>query len=213
MLPGRKESDMRSIAAAVLSVATQVPANLPPAYPRAGAVKIVDNDGVQVWNISWLKGKPSPLHRHLYDLVGVYYEPGDRMIISPDGAKRPVSTKAWDIAFQRAGLTHIEEGVSDSPLRAIFVEMKQPGPYGTAAPAGEAPAFTAEGATQKLDNERVTVWEFTSAPPATSHRHTHDAVIVSLSGTDPKAAWVKRGTVHSGEGESQASRVYVFEIK
>jgi hypothetical protein len=205
---------MRSIAAAaVLSIATQVPANLPPAYPRTGAVKIVDNEGVQVWNISWLKGEPSPLHRHLYDLVGVYYEPGDRMIISPDGAKRPVSTKAWDIAFQRAGVTHIEEGVSDSPLRAIFVEMKQPGPYGTVAPAGEAPAFAADGATPKLDNERVTVWEFTNAPAVRPHHHTHDAVVVSLGGNGPKAAWVKRGTVHSGEGESQASRIYVFEIK
>ena len=80
---------------------TAPPAHLPPAYPRAGATKILDNDRVQVWNIAWLKGQPSPLHRHLYDLVGVYYEPGDRMIISPEGAKRPVSTKAWDIAFQR----------------------------------------------------------------------------------------------------------------
>jgi hypothetical protein len=204
---------MRWIAAAVLSIAIQVSASLPPAYPRTGAVKIVDNDGVQVWNISWLKGEPSPLHRHLYDLVGVYYEPGDRLIISPDGAKRPVSTKAWDIAFQRAGLTHIEEGVSDAPLRAIFVEMKQPGPYGTEAQSGEAPAFAAGGATQKLDNDRVTVWEFTSTPAATSHRHMHDAVVVSLGGNGPRAAWVKRGTVHSGEGESNASRIYVFEIK
>jgi len=101
---------MRCMTVALLSVFIQTaPANLPPAYPRTGAVKILDNDRVQVWNIAWLKGQPSPLHRHLYDLVGVYYEPGDRMIISPEGAKRPVSTKAWDIAFQRAGVTHIEE--------------------------------------------------------------------------------------------------------
>jgi len=91
---------MRWISAALLSLLVQAaPAKLPPAYPRAGATKILDNDRVQVWNIAWLKGQPSPLHRHVYDLVGVYYEPGDRMIVSPEGAKRPVSTKAWDTPF------------------------------------------------------------------------------------------------------------------
>src|SRR6185295_2751760 len=124
---------MRVIVATILWLLAQSPApppTLPPAYPRAGTTKILDNDRVQVWNIAWLKGQPSPLHRHRYDLVGVDYEPGNRMIISPEGARRPVSTAAWESAFQREGLTHIEEGVSDPPLRAVFVEMTQPGPYG-----------------------------------------------------------------------------------
>jgi hypothetical protein len=127
---------------------TVPPANLPPAYPRAGAAKILDNDRVQVWNIAWLKGQPSPLHRHLYDLIGVYPEPGDRMIIPPEGAKRPVSTKARDVVFQRKDVTHIEEGVSDAPLRAVFVEMKQPGPYGADTATSDVPPFSGEGATE-----------------------------------------------------------------
>jgi len=204
---------MRWMSAGLLSLVVQAaPANLPPAYPRPGAAKILDNDRVQVWNIAWLKGQPSPLHRHVYDLVGVYYEPGDRMIISPEGTKRPVSTKAWDIAFQRTGVTHIEEGTSDEPLRAVFVEMKKPDAYGTDT-TGSAPAFSGESGTQKLDNERVTVWEFTQTPAAKPHRHTHDAVVVATGGQAPKATWVKQGTVHSDEGTAGASRVYVFEIK
>ena len=203
---------MRLVVAALLSVLAQPATNLPPAYPRAGAVKILDNDRVQVWNIAWLKGQPSPLHRHLYDLVGVYYEPGDRMIISPEGAKRPVSTKAWDIAFQRAGVTHIEEGVSESPLRSVFVEMKQPGPYGSGASGGD-PVFTGEGATQKLDNERVTVWEFMTTPPAKSHTHAHDTVVIAIDGRNPRATWVRRGTTHDRDGDGRASRIYLFELK
>jgi hypothetical protein len=205
---------MRSVAVAVLALLVHMqPANLPPAYPRPGVTKILDNDRVQVWNIGWLKGETAPLHRHIYDLVGVYYEPGDRMIISPEGAKRPVSTRAWDIAFQRTGVTHIEEGTSDAPLRAVFIEMKQAGPYGTDTGGSGAPAFSGEGGTEKLDNDRVTVWEFTQAPAAKSHRHTRDAVVVSLGGQSPRATWVKQGTVHGDEGASGASRLYVFEIK
>src|SRR5438874_6402142 len=107
----------------ILAALIQI-APLPPAYPRVGATKILDNPRVQVWNIAWLKGQPSPMHRHIYDLLGVYYEPGDRIIISPEGTRRPVSTKAGDVIFQRTGVTHIEEGVSEVPLRAAFVELK-----------------------------------------------------------------------------------------
>jgi len=205
-----------ALLSSLLSLLVQSPtpaSNLPPAYPRVGAVKILDNDRVQVWNIAWLKGQPSPLHRHVYDLVGVYYEPGDRMIISPEGAKRPVSTKAWDIAFQRKDVTHIEEGVSDSPLRAVFVEMKLSAAYGTDATASDAPAFSGEGATQKVDNDRVTVWEYVQRPTARRHRHTRDAVVVAMDGQQPRATWVSQGTVHADDGAGSASRVYVFEIK
>src|SRR5262249_11973416 len=148
-----------------------------------------------------------------YDLVGVYYEPGDRMIISPEGSKRPVSTKAWDIAFQKEGITHIEEGTSDAPLRAVFVEMKQPGPYGMADSAVDAPALAGQGAPRKLDNERVTVWESAQPPASGRHRHIHDAVVAAIDGQSPRAVYVKGGTVHADEGIGRASRIYVFEIK
>src|SRR5579864_5513872 len=130
---------MRWILTALLPLFLLAPLqNLPPAYPRAGASKILDNARVQVWNIAWLKGQPSPLHRHIYDLAGTYYESGDRIIISPEGTRRPVSTKAGDIAFQRKGVTHIEEGVSDTPLRAVFVEMKEDGPSGRVVTPADA---------------------------------------------------------------------------
>jgi hypothetical protein len=201
-----------TIAASASLLVQGVPANLPPPYPRPGAVKILDNDRVQVWNIAWLKDQPTALHRHIYDLVGVYYEPGDRVITSPEGSKRSVSTRAWDIAFQRAGLTHIEEGVSDAPLRAVFVEMKQQGSYGTDA-GGGAPAFAGEGATQKLDNDRVAVWEFVNKAAPPRHRHAGDAVIVAIDGPNPRATWIPRGTEHTDEDTGSASRIYVFEIK
>ena len=206
---------MRMIAAALLSLSLRAtpPQNLPPAYPRTGATKIFDNAAVQVWNIAWLKDQPSPLHRHIYDLAGVYYEPGDRMIISPEGAKRPVSTKAWDVTSQRVGVTHIEEGTSERPLRAIFVELKRQEPYGTATAATDAPAFSGAGATERLDNDRVTVWEYIGPIAAARHTHIRDTVAVAFESAAPRVTWIPKGTAHADEGAPHAARVYLFELK
>lgn len=76
----------------------------PPAYPRPGASTILENDDVIVWDIAWLE-QAYPVHRHRYDHVGVYYEPGDRVIVSPEGERRPVHTDAWNISFQLRGVT------------------------------------------------------------------------------------------------------------
>jgi hypothetical protein len=208
---------MRWILTALLSLAAQAPAppaNLPPPFPREGAVKILDNDRVQVWNIAWLKARPTPLHRHIYDLAGVYYEAGDRLITSPEGEKRAVSTPAWNITAQRAGLTHIEDGTSEAPLRGVFVEMKLPGSYGAdEVTTRDAPVFPTAGGVKTLDNERVIVWEYASPPGLRRHWHSHDAVAVAIDGRNPRATWVPRGTVHESDDTGRASRLYVFELK
>ena len=54
------------VVAALVALSAQT---LPPAYPRPGASTLIENQRVVVWNIAWLKGEPSPLHRHLYDLT------------------------------------------------------------------------------------------------------------------------------------------------
>ena len=38
-------------------------AELPPPFPRPGTTKILENDVVAVWDVSWLKQK-YPLHTH-----------------------------------------------------------------------------------------------------------------------------------------------------
>jgi hypothetical protein len=188
-------------------------APLPPAYPRQGATKVFENARVQVWDIAWLK-QQYPLHRHIYDLVGVYYSPGDRIIISEDGSRRPVSTKAWDTAFQKAGVTHIEQGASDSPLRAVFIEFKQAAPLGERDVSLTTPSFPAGEGKQLVNNERTTAWEF--APPSVSwspHRHAIDAVVVSFRDQKPHVTFVPHGTFDAYDGDASADRVYVFELK
>lgn len=181
---------------------------LPPAYPRPGTTLLLENARVLVWNISWLK-QQYPLHRHPYDLIGVYYMPGDRSIVAVDGSRRPVSTKAWETATQKSGVTHVEEGTSDNPLRAVFVEMKEP----SAKDAGGASSdFVKAGGVQRLDNERATLWEF--VPPVQgTHRHLRDAVAVAFTGTTPAATFITAGTVHESDAPGRPDRLYIVELK
>ena len=63
-------------------------------------------------------------NRHVYDQVGTYYQTGSRAITPFDGPRRESTTPAGNISTTRKGTTHVEEGTSDPPLRAVFVELK-----------------------------------------------------------------------------------------
>ena len=185
---------------------------LPPAYPRPETTKLLENNRVIVWDISWLK-QQYPLHGHPYDLTGVYYTDGDRTIASARDERRPVHTVAWDTAFQLKGVTHIEEGASDSPLRAVFVEMKEGSASGALDTAATPAAFPNGAGKQLRDNERSILWEFVPLPAAKAHRHQRDAVVIAFTGKSPKASFVSRGTVHNDAGAAGADRAYVVELK
>ena len=188
-------------------------APLPPAYPRPGTTKLLDNSRVQVWDIGWLK-QQYPLHRHRYDLTGVYYTDGDRIIVSQAGERRPVHPAAWETAFQLKDVTHIEEGASDVPLRAVFAELKEPAALGVVDTVTSPAAFPNGTGKQLRDNERSILWEFAPIPTGGSaHRHQRDAVIIAFTSKTPKVTFVTRGTVHANEGVAGADRLYVIELK
>lgn len=186
----------------------------PPAYPRPGATLARENGRVRVWDIAWLM-RAYPVHRHRYDHVGVYYTAGDRVIVSLDGERRAVHTEPWNISFQLRGVTHSEEGASEVPLRAVFVQIKDE-PRTGGAPLPSGPTFPVDGPTQRLDNERTTVWEYgaASALSPVAHVHLHDAVLVSFGPEGrPMVRWVERGTLHETDAAAGSTRMFVFEVK
>jgi len=184
---------------------------LPPPYPREGTKALVDNARAQVWDVSWPKGKPSGMHRHLYDMTGLYYWPGDRIITAVDGGTRNISTKAGQIQWQLKGITHIEEGTSADPLRAVMLELKGDGPSHIEKKTAGVAAFTGS-AMPLLDNERVTVWDYTKAP-ATRHSHPMDTFVVWTEGRAGHAVFIPAGTVHTDEPIGAATKATIFELK
>ena len=154
---------------------------LPPPFPRTNATQLLDTDRISVWDIVWPQGQPTAMHRHPYDQVGTYYATGGRLITTPDGAVRAAITKVGSLSTTRKGTTHIEDGNTDPPLRAVFIELKKETASGLPA-AGGGSLFPRDGATQVLDDDRVTVWDYTWATGAQGlqYRPARETVIVWL---------------------------------
>jgi hypothetical protein len=194
----------------VTAILVMQAAELPPPFPRPGTTKLLENDAVTVWDVSWLKQK-YPLHTHRYDLVGISYVEGDRIITQGDAPGRLVPTKAWVFQTNRAGVTHVEEGASDPPMRAVLIEVKSPGPR----EARDEPAdgLRKVAGVPAWENNRAAAWLVTGGTSAPTHRHVGGAVELIFDGPSPKATFVPGGTVHAGPAPGTDARAYIFEIK
>jgi predicted metal-dependent enzyme (double-stranded beta helix superfamily) len=96
---------------------------LPPAFPRAGSKKILENDRVRVWNYTWLPGKPTPMHFHNTEVVVVYRGNGDVASTTPDGKTQVNHRNPGDIVFNLANRSHSEELVKGEQS-GIMLELK-----------------------------------------------------------------------------------------
>ena len=215
---------------AALPLAFAQPAELPPPFPRKNATKLLENDRLNVWDIVWPNGEPTGLHRHIYDQVGTYYARGGRTITTPDGEARRNMTEVGALSTTRMGTTHIEEGNTDPPLRAVFIELKHTEPSGLPAASVPASTLPSAAAKQVLDDERVTAWDVTwSAQSGVTVTATRETVIVWLAEGSARSTRdgtsttlpVKAGTMRHLERGSTESiamvagspRAIVFQLK
>ena len=195
----------------LLAIVAGQSAELPPPFPRPGTTALLENDIVAVWDVSWLKQK-YPLHTHRYDLVGISYVEGDRIITQGEAPGRLVNTKPWVFQTNRANVTHVEEGASDPPMRAVLIEVKPAEPR--AAAEEPADGLRKVAGAPAWENRRAAAWLITGGASGATHRHVGDAVeLVFDPSAAPKAAFVKAGTTHSGPTPAEGGRAYIFEIK
>ena len=148
-------------------------------------------------------------------MTGLYYWPGDRIITAVDRSTRNISTKAGQIQWQLKGITHIEEGTSEDPLRAVMIELKGDGPSGKVEKTAGVAAFTGS-AMPLLDNERVTVWDYVATArrrPHQRHSHPMDTFVVWTEGRAGHAVFLPAGTVHTDEPIGAATKATIFELK
>jgi hypothetical protein len=213
----------------------------PHAFPRTGVTKLFDNDRVTAWEVHWKKDIPQPIHRHRFDMAGVYLRYGPIRVTSPDGIESP-QRPPFDVPrpyFQAKGVTHREEMIGfppDSPERlAIMFDVKDtPVAQSMATPPARSypPAFPREGAIKAIENARVIEWDHTwiVGRPLSSHVHDKDSVQVFFQGgtirftnADGKAEtktfkfgdarFIPRGTVDNEEAVSGSPRAVTIELK
>jgi len=178
---------------------------------------------------------PQPVHRHQFDMAGVYTVYGPIRVTSPDGAVSPVTP--FEVPrpyFQPKGITHKEEaiGFPGAPEReAVMLDLKDVS-FPPVTKAGVPAAFPRDGARKAIDNERVFEWDYTwtTGKPVAQHIHERDSVEVFFDpGTiryrtaDGKeetktfkrkdARFVPRGTIDAEETVSGSPRAVIVELK
>jgi hypothetical protein len=207
----------------------------PHAFPRKGVTRLFENERVTAWDVRWLRDVPQPVHRHQFDMAGVYTVYGPIRVTSPDGAVSPVTP--FEVPrpyFQPKGVTHKEEaiGFPGAPEReAVMLDLKDVS-FPPVTKAGVPAAFPRDGARKAIDNERVFEWDYTwtTGRAVAQHIHERDSVEVFFDpGTiryraaDGKeetktfkrkdARFVPRGTIDSEEAVSGSPRAVIVELK
>jgi|HubBroStandDraft_1064217.scaffolds.fasta_scaffold07355_8 hypothetical protein len=95
----------------------------PPAFPRPGAVKVLENNRVVVWHYSWTVGVATPMHFHDKDIVVAYRYDGALRSVTPAGAAVVNAYKAGEIRFNKANRAHYEE-LPTGRQSAVMMELK-----------------------------------------------------------------------------------------
>lgn len=208
----------------------------PHAFPRTGVTQLIDNPRVSVWEVNWRRGDAQPVHRHKYDMAGVYLRWGPITVTGLDG--KAVDSPEFAVPFpyfQVKGITHREEahGAPGTPERlAIMVDLKDavtdmmviddPGPS----------AYPRDGAKNVLENARILMWDYTYAASAPSAKRVYrqDVVEVVVTGGTIKvtgangktetrvlapkqARYINRGTVQTEQWVGGSPRVIAIVLK
>jgi predicted metal-dependent enzyme (double-stranded beta helix superfamily) len=222
---------MRIASATVLSVLALQ--SYPPPFPREGATKSFENDRVVVWEATFARGRPTPMHEHRLDAVGIFLSNGQIRTTPAGGPPRDGNPfSAGHVVYGTKGVIHIEESLVDG-TRLVLIEFKdqQNTPKQADMPKAARP-FPREGATLRLDNERVAIWDVQWVPGHTMTPHVHDRDVIIIpfqdgevryTGPDKetrverltggKAVYQARGESHYGESSEGSLRTIHVELK
>jgi len=178
----------------------------PDAFPRDGAKQLIDNERVTVWDVVFEKGKPSGMHRHKYDMIGIDLADGVVRVTSAQGSVSTTNARVGNVFWMRKGGVESQEGISDTPRHAIMVDLKDVRVPPLKNTTGFADAFPREGGKKLLENDRVVVWDYSWTPgkPTVMHFHDKDVVVVYLGNGDLSSTTPDGKTVVNSYSYGQA---------
>ena len=209
--------------------------NYPHAFPRTGVTQLFDNTRLTVWEVNWRHGDAQPVHRHKYDMAGVYLRFGIITVTGLDGtANTGADFPVPRPYFQVKGITHREEArAPGTPERlAIMVDLKDATTDMMMIDDPEPSSYPRDGARNVLENPRIRMWDYTyqAKGPAVQRVYRNDVVEVVVTGgtiavtgrsgkpetrvlAEKQARYIPRGTVQTEQGVSGSPRVMAIELK
>jgi hypothetical protein len=96
---------------------------VPNAFPRPGAVKLLEDARVVVWSYRWNPGQPSPMHFHDKDALVVYEEDSALQSTTPDGKSVINHYARGEARYNPRGRIH-SELLAGSGASAVITELK-----------------------------------------------------------------------------------------
>lgn len=179
-----------------LAVAAQNDVAEKPAFPResAKAVSLVGGGQpatapeprVLAWDVTWQKGQVTPLLAHPLDEVVVTLDDGAVRLTMPDGHSRIEFSRHGDVRFLPKGRVESEEGISDTPRRAIVVQLQDNLPPLVDLPKipGVPSQFPRRGANKLFGTDRFIIWDqvlnWPEGQHAEFHAHYHPSVEINI---------------------------------
>jgi len=94
----------------------------PDAFPRDGAKKLLYNKRVTIWDYTWKRNSPTPMHFHTKDVVVIYFETGEVKSTAIDAKVTINNVEPGMVRFNARNRTHTEELIKGAS-RAIIVEL------------------------------------------------------------------------------------------
>ena len=153
-----------------------------PAFPREGARKVLENETIAIWDVTWAKGKPTAMLQRRYDQVVVTLTPGAVRVTRADNTWTVEQSRVGDVRYESKGTVSSEEGVSERPRRATIFEIKS---YTPPPITQEVARFLDEkkkqgfpgqfdagnGGVKLFENDKIVLWQKTWNPRGAQHAH------------------------------------------
>jgi quercetin dioxygenase-like cupin family protein len=185
----------------------------------ASPAPVIENERVEVWDITLSPGKPMLMHGHKGAVVTMFLRGGKIRSTKENGEMIVSERKFGDAVYDALGTEHTEEVISESPARVIVAELKEHPEPPYMNKSGYPAAFPRPGSLKVFENDRVVIWNYTWTQNVQTPMHFHDKDVLvvyrydgSLKSTTPDG----KSLVHDYKSGSiwfnQGNRVHFEEL-
>jgi hypothetical protein len=148
------------------------------AQDRSPFAKTYEDVRFKIWYMHWRRGSP-PIapYRHDGSVIMVFL--GDGTLQLPSGAKQ--NRHDGEVAsFEPGSVATAGELVTDRPLRAVVIELKEVRASNPLQPSSFPPALPRSDATKVIETAKAIVWDSVIRPDQPSPLRLHDKASVRV---------------------------------